>query len=77
MFTKAENSNFLKGKNDRSWTATFDWLINSTNMAKVLEDNYKNKQPKGGMNDFKDLMEEARQADEQTRDNTSNNTSGW
>lgn len=40
MFEKAEASSFLKGKNDRNWNATFDWLINEANMAKVLEDNY-------------------------------------
>lgn len=40
MFEKAEASSFLKGKNERGWSATFDWLINEANMAKVLEDNY-------------------------------------
>lgn len=39
-FQKAEQSNFLKGKNDRGWIATFDWLMNEHNMAKVLEGNY-------------------------------------
>lgn len=43
LFSKAEESNFLKGNNDRSWKATFDWLINPNNMVKVLEDTYKNK----------------------------------
>lgn len=43
MFTMAEASDFLKGKNDRNWTATFDWLLKADNMAKVLEGNYKNK----------------------------------
>ena len=43
LFRKAEESNFLKGNNDRSWKATFDWLINPNNMVKVLEDTYKNK----------------------------------
>lgn len=40
LFEKAEASSFLKGKNDRSWSATFDWLIKDTNMAKVLDGNY-------------------------------------
>ena len=40
LFTKAEASNFLKGKNNRNWSATFDWLIKDTNMAKVLDGNY-------------------------------------
>lgn len=43
MFNMAEASDFLKGKNDRNWTATFDWLLKADNMAKVLEGNYKNK----------------------------------
>lgn len=43
LFEKAEASSFLKGSNDRNWTATFDWLIKDANMAKVLEDNYADK----------------------------------
>lgn len=41
LFTKAENSDFLKGKTTK-WKADFDWLINQANMIKVLEDKYKN-----------------------------------
>lgn len=40
VFENAESSSFLKGGNDRNWTATFDWLIKDSNMAKVLEGNY-------------------------------------
>ena len=47
LFEKAEASDFLKGKNDRNWSATFDWLIKDSNMAKVLEGQYSNK-PKQG-----------------------------
>lgn len=43
LFRKAEASNFLKGANERNWTASFDWLIKDSNMAKVLEGNYDNK----------------------------------
>jgi hypothetical protein len=42
LFTIAEESDFLKGKNERNWSATFDWLIKDSNMAKVLDGNYKN-----------------------------------
>lgn len=42
VFTMAEESDFLKGKNDRNWTANFDWLMKDSNMAKVLDGNYKN-----------------------------------
>ena len=47
VFTKAEASDFLKGKNNRNWQANFDWLINDTNMAKVLDGNYDNKKNVG------------------------------
>ena len=43
LFEKAEASDFLKGSNDRNWTASFDWLIKDAYMAKVLEGNYDNK----------------------------------
>ena len=46
LFIKAEASSFLKGKNSRNWSATFDWLIKDTNMAKVLDGNYDDQ--KGG-----------------------------
>ena len=42
LFKKASASDFLCGKNDRGWKANFDWLINESNMAKVLEGNYDN-----------------------------------
>lgn len=43
LFEMAENSDFLKGKNQKNWSATFDWLICDSNMAKVLDGNYVNK----------------------------------
>lgn len=48
VFENAEASSFLKGSNDRNWTATFDWLVKDTNMAKVLEGNYADKGKKYG-----------------------------
>ena len=39
-FNNAENSGFLKGKNNKNWSANFDWLIKDANMAKVLDGNY-------------------------------------
>ena len=42
LFEKAEQSTFLKGGNNRNWTATFDWMIKDSNMAKVLDGNYDN-----------------------------------
>ena len=40
LFEKAEASAFLKGGNDRNWSADFDWLIKDSSMAKVLEGKY-------------------------------------
>lgn len=37
-----KKQDFLLGKNDRGWVASFDWLIeNDTNYIKVLEEKYK------------------------------------
>lgn len=49
LFKKAEASDFLKGANKRNWSATFDWLICDSNMAKVLDGNYDAKE--GAAND--------------------------
>lgn len=43
VFEIAEKSDFLKGKNDRNWTATFDWMLKDSNLAKILEGNYNNR----------------------------------
>lgn len=48
VFENAEESSFLKGSNDRNWTANFDWLIADKNMAKVLEGNYADKPKRYG-----------------------------
>ena len=40
LFESAEDSSFLKGGNCRNWSASFDWLIQDGNMAKVLDGNY-------------------------------------
>jgi predicted phage replisome organizer len=48
VFENAEASSFLKGSNERNWTATFDWLIKDSNMAKVLEGNYTDKPKRYG-----------------------------
>lgn len=48
LFEMAEGSSFLKGGNDRNWSATFDWLVKDSNMAKVLDGNYIDRQGKKG-----------------------------
>lgn len=42
LFTKAEQSDFLKGKNKNGWKATFDWLVKPENADKVLSGTYDN-----------------------------------
>lgn len=43
LFEKAEASSFLKGKNNRNWSASLDWLLKDSSMAKVIEGNYDDK----------------------------------
>lgn len=45
LFELAESSEFLKGGNGRNWSATFDWMIQDGNMAKVLDGNYQSGEP--------------------------------
>lgn len=42
-FEMVEESDFLKGKNNRNWCANFDWICNDTNLAKILDGNYTNR----------------------------------
>lgn len=72
----ANISEFLTGNNDRSWKADFDFIMRSDKATAILEGKYSNTK-KGGMNDFKELWEEARKKDEQSGNNASNNTFGW
>jgi len=39
-FTIAQASDYLKGKNDREWKASFDWIMDPNNFIKVIEGNY-------------------------------------
>lgn len=48
LFEKAEESQFMKGKNKRDWIATFDWMMKDANFAKVLDGNYDNKPDQNG-----------------------------
>lgn len=38
-------SDFMNGKNDKGWVASFDWIMHPSNFPKVLEGNYTNEQP--------------------------------
>ena len=41
-------SQFLKGQNNRGWIITFDWFVKPNNFLKVLEGNYIDKGDKNG-----------------------------
>lgn len=56
LFNKAEQSNFLKGKNNHNWSATFDWLIKDANMAKVLDGNYDDRNPRNPSDTGNDIL---------------------
>ena len=43
VISKAAASDFLNGKNQRGWVASFDWIMLPTNFPKVLEGNYDNR----------------------------------
>ena len=47
LFTIAESSDFLKGNNDRNWSADFDWMMKPTNFSKILEGKYGNRNKPG------------------------------
>lgn len=71
----ANSTDFLIGKNDKGWKADFDFLMRVDKATNIIEGKYNN--TKGGINDFKQLWEEARQEDEQNGNSASNNTFGW
>jgi len=47
-FALAEESEFLKGANNRNWMASFDWIISDSNLPKVLEGKYANRASPSG-----------------------------
>ena len=47
-FALAEESEFLKGANNRNWMAGFDWIISDSNLPKVLEGKYANRASPNG-----------------------------
>ena len=53
VFRIAQASDFLKGNNQRGWKASFDWVMNPTNYAKVAEGLYKNKEVRNNEHDSK------------------------
>lgn len=42
VFTRVGDSEFLNGAGPSGWKASFDWVLNPENWAKILEGNYSN-----------------------------------
>ena len=42
MIDKAASSDFLNGRNNKGFVATFDWLVRPNNFPKVIDGNYDN-----------------------------------
>ena len=40
--SEIEKSDFLRGKNGRNWSVTFDWMLSENNLAKMAEGTYSN-----------------------------------
>lgn len=57
MFQKAEQSSFLKGGNDRNWMANFDWMLKDSNMAKILDGNYDDRETKDRLHKSFDVLD--------------------
>lgn len=52
---KVMESDFLRGKNDRDWQATFEWIFNQRNFTRILEGVYDNRDhPPGNDGDVND-----------------------
>lgn len=43
---KTRDSPFLQGDNNKSWTASFDWIFTKGNFIKIIEDNYEKRTTK-------------------------------
>jgi hypothetical protein len=47
FFNRVGWSKFLRGENDRGWTARFDWVLKAENFTKILEGQYDDKSATG------------------------------
>lgn len=48
LLKKIQGSDWLMGRNDKGFTATFDWVLKPANMTKILEGNYDNRGNQNG-----------------------------
>jgi hypothetical protein len=63
IFSRVVRSEFLTGAGNRGWSANFDWVMNPTNLVKILEGTYDDRtntqKPKTGMDALKAIMEKS------------------
>lgn len=59
LFKKVQESKFLNGDNDKGWRANFDWLIEESNMLKVLEGYYEDRKSKQSISEKYKQIDEA------------------
>lgn len=64
---KAAASDFLNGKNNHNFTATFDWIFRPNNFPKVLEGNYDNRDNNFNLNTNQGNRYEQRNSEMQQR----------
>lgn len=64
LFQTVADNHFLNGGGKGGWVAGFDWIMRPANAAKIMEGQYKNRQPRGGDsewqtgNPFLEMLEE-------------------
>lgn len=58
---KANNNDFLTGKNDRGWKADFDFIIKPDNAAKIIEGRYDSQSPQTENDKFFDDLRKYRE----------------
>ncbi len=44
FFKRIEQSDWLSGRNEKGWKASFDWIFKPANFTKIIEGNYDNKE---------------------------------
>ena len=68
-FGEISKSDFLMGRTDQGFTASYEWVIRPTNMSKILNGNYRNRGSGNGLNsrqaDWEDLEQFQRQLREE------------
>ncbi len=55
--SKANNSSFLIGKNDRNWKADIDFLLRVDKATSILEGKYDTAEKQSGISNLRDMYE--------------------